>query len=102
VSRLPARRDQPGVLPASRDFAREVAEATREHQWVAEMRAAVDQADTEAFGRALDAALSAELALFDHGLRVAGGSAAKSVLVARKLELFEAINNQRLRRRFGA
>jgi hypothetical protein len=61
----------------------------------------VDRQDTIALGDVLTTATDEELRFLNHGLALAGSSAAKVELVARKVEMFSNINNRRIARRFG-
>lgn len=72
------------------------------YQLEARLMAEKDRADTEALSDASRAALVEEFDLLDEGLTRANGSAAKVELVGRHVERLSAINDRRIRRRFGA
>lgn len=72
------------------------------YQLEARLVAEKDRADTEALADATRAALDEELVLLDYGLARANGSAAKVELVSRHVERLAAIDDRRIRRRFGA
>ena len=63
--------------------------------------AEMDRQDGYALADVLTTATDEELRFLDHGLALAGGSATKVELVARKLEMLSSINNRRIARRFG-
>jgi hypothetical protein len=67
----------------------------------ARTRAEVDRLDSQAIADASRAAFDEEVDLLDYGLARAGGSAAKTALVARHVERMAAINDRRITRRFG-
>jgi hypothetical protein len=99
---LPARRDDRAALPRFRGRAGRQQQRTElaivEHRLNAWHRAAIDQIDSQSTADAIKAALHEELDLLDYGLRSAGGSAAKAVLVSRKVEQFSALNGRRIGR----
>jgi hypothetical protein len=64
-------------------------------------QAEFDRLDSRSAGDVSRAALDEELDLLDYGLARAGGSAAKTELVARHVERLAAINDRRITRRFG-
>lgn len=61
----------------------------------------MDRQDSYAIADVLTTATNEELRFLDHGLALAGSSATKVELVARKLEMLSSINNRRIARRFG-
>jgi hypothetical protein len=61
----------------------------------------MDRQDSYAIADVLTTATEEELRFLDHGLALAGNSAAKVELVARKIEMLSSINNRRIARRFG-
>jgi hypothetical protein len=67
----------------------------------ARTRAEMDRLDSQSIGDASRAALDEECDLLDYGLARAGGSAAKTQLVAKHVERMAAINDRRITRRFG-
>jgi hypothetical protein len=71
------------------------------HRLDAAVATEMDRQDTFALGDVLTTATDEELRFLDHGLALAGSSAAKVELVARKIEMFSNINNRRIARRFG-
>ncbi len=75
--------------------------AVFDHTVRAQAIAEMDMADTHAIADATRVALEEEIDLLDHGLRLAGSSAAKAELVARHVNRLSNINNARLSRRFG-
>lgn len=75
--------------------------AVFEHGLQAASRAAMDRHDAQATADAVQASLEEELALLDYGLHRANGSAAKTELVARKVQLLSALNDRRITRHFG-
>lgn len=107
MSYLPVRRDDEpsGLSPRQLALARRAqAKADLEvfrYSLGTRARAQIDQLDTEAVGDASQAALDEELNLLDYGLARAGGSAAKTELVARHVQRLAAINDRRITRRFG-
>jgi hypothetical protein len=60
-----------------------------------------DQQDGQATADAIRASLDEELDLLEWGLHRANGSAAKTELVARKVNQLACINDNRLNRNFG-
>jgi hypothetical protein len=75
--------------------------AVFEHGLAAATQAAIDRQDAQATADAVQASLDEELALLDHGLHQANGSAAGLELVARKVQLLASCNDRRITRRFG-
>ena len=75
--------------------------AVFEHGLARQAQSMMDQIDTNATGDALRHALDEELALLDHGLQRAGGSAAAVELVSRKVDRFQSLNDSRQLRRFS-
>ena len=75
--------------------------AVYQHGLAAAARAAMDRHDAQATMDAVQASLEEELALLEHGLHRANGSAAKTELVARKVQLLSALNDRRITRHFG-
>ena len=71
------------------------------HGLQAAARAECDRQDGQAAADAIQAALEEELDLLDYGLHRANGSAAKTELVARKVQQLASINDRRISRRFG-
>jgi hypothetical protein len=61
----------------------------------------IDRQDSFAIGDVLTTALEEEIRLLDHGLALAGNSAAKLELVARKVNLASQLNDSRINRHFG-
>jgi hypothetical protein len=61
----------------------------------------IDRIDSQAIADVIRTATEEELLFLDYGLAMAGNSAAKTELVARKVELLSNINNRRITRRFG-
>lgn len=75
--------------------------AVYQHGLAAATQAAMDRLDAQAAADAVQASLEEELALLDYGLHRASGSAAKTELVARKVQLLSALNDCRITRHFG-
>ncbi|MGH9089833.1 MAG: hypothetical protein ACRDZR_00390 [Acidimicrobiales bacterium] len=75
--------------------------AVFEHGLRAAARAAMDGQDAQAAADAVQGSLEEELALLEYGLHRANGSAAKTELVARKVQLLSALNDRRITRHFG-
>jgi hypothetical protein len=103
---LPERTREPGVLslPQTRQAAHELGKAELKafrHGLEAAVVAECDRQDAQAAADACSASLEAELDLLDYGLHRANGSAAKTELVARKVNRLAAINDSRIARRFG-
>lgn len=71
------------------------------HGLDAAMRADFDRQDSQAAADAIQASLEEELDLLDYGLHRANGSAAKTELVARKVQQLASINDRRINRHFG-
>jgi hypothetical protein len=71
------------------------------HGLEARARALMDQQDSQALADATTVALTEEIAFLNHGLALAGPSAAAVQLVARKTELLSNLNSRRIVRRFG-
>lgn len=71
------------------------------HGLEAAVRAEFDRQDGQAAADAIQASLEEELDLLDYGLHRANGSAAKTELVARKVQQLASINDRRISRRFG-
>jgi hypothetical protein len=67
----------------------------------AAMRAEFDRQDGQAVADAIRASLDEELDLLEWGVHRAAGSAAKTELVARKVQMLSSINDRRLTRHFG-
>jgi len=61
----------------------------------------IDRLDSQAIADVITTATEEELCFLAYGLALAGGSAAKAELVARKVHLLSQINNARIARRFG-
>lgn len=75
--------------------------AVHQHGLATAARAAMDRHDAQATMDAVQASLEEELALLEYGLHRANGSAAKTELVARKVQLLSALNDRRITRHFG-
>jgi hypothetical protein len=61
----------------------------------------IDRIDSYAIADVITTATEEELRFLDYGMAMAGNSAAKAELVARKLNLLSNLNNARIARRFG-
>lgn len=61
----------------------------------------IDRIDSQVIADVITTATEEELRFLDYGLTMAGNSAAKAELVARKANLLSSINNSRIARRFG-
>jgi hypothetical protein len=72
-----------------------------DHTVRAQAMAEMDMADSRAVADATRVALEEEIDLLDHGMRLAGASAAKAELVARHVNSMSNSNNRRLQARFG-
>jgi hypothetical protein len=81
----------------------EASQALEVHRYSlgARARAEIDMIDSQAVADASRTALDEEVGLLEYGLARAGGSAAKTELVARHVERMAAINDRRITRRFG-
>ncbi len=106
MSLLPAQlNDDTGLSPRLMAKARRAQENTEirlfGHTLEAHTIAEIDRLDSQAIADASRAALEAEVDLLEYGLDRAGGSAAKTELVARHVERLAAINDRRITRRFG-
>ena len=105
MSSLPAPLDESGLT--SRQIAKaQHAQASAELELFryglqTQVVAGKDRADSQAIADASRAALEEEFDLLDYGLARSGGSAAKTAIVARKVERMATINDRRLTRRFG-
>lgn len=97
--------DDTGLSPRQMAKARHAQASTElrlfSYALAARVRAEIDRLDSQAIGDASRAALDEEVDLLDYGLARAGGSAAKTELVARHVERLAAINDRRITRRFG-
>jgi hypothetical protein len=107
MSLLPERpNDDIGLSPRQVAKARRAQENTeiRVFGYALEARAhaEIDMIDSQAVADASRTALEAEVDLLEYGLARAGGSAAKTELVARHVERMAAINDRRITRRFGS
>jgi hypothetical protein len=102
---LPVRRNrtemEPRLLARAAQAHAETQLAIFRHALAARFQSEADRLDSQAATDAIQASLETELDLLDYGMRRAGGSPAKAVLVARKVEMLSAMNNRRISRRFG-
>jgi hypothetical protein len=71
------------------------------HGLTAGVRTECEIQDAIAVADVMRTSLDEELDLLDWGLHRANGSAAKTELVARKVNMLSSINNRRIARRFG-
>jgi hypothetical protein len=90
----------PHLRPAARAQRRAELDVFR-HGLRAAARAECDRQDGQAASDAIRASLDEELDLLEWGVHRANGSAAKTELVARKVNMLSQINDRRLTRRFG-
>jgi hypothetical protein len=61
----------------------------------------IDRIDSYSIADVITTATEEELRFLDYGMAMAGNSAARAELVARKLSLLSNINNARIARQFG-
>jgi hypothetical protein len=107
LSLLPAQlNDDTGFSPRQMAKVRRAQENTEirlfGHTLEAHTIAEIDRLASQAVSDASRAALEAEIDLMEYGLARAGGSVAKTELVARHVERMAAINDRRITRRFGS
>lgn len=76
--------------------------AVYEHHLATRYVAECERIDAQALSDVVRTALEEELAVLDWGLAQAAGSAAKTELVSRKVDLQSRLNSARIARRFGA
>lgn len=106
MSLLPAQLDDDtGFSPRQMAKVRRAQENTEirlfGHTLEAHTIAEIDRLDSQSVADASRAALEAEVDLLEYGMARAGGSAAKTELVARHVERLAAINDRRITRRFA-